>query len=315
MFKLTNGIPEPLPFNPFLKNGRIHLTAPADFCIYQQDRADVLKYLSIIGTFTIEEEKPLHLDFSEIETMGAAVSVMLFAEITRAQLSTGISNIITYTLPRNIDIRKQFTKTGLLRAIKQGGQKKIDELFKENDVFQSGTDPDMFTLPIIEKLEWCGVTLSRQHKKLFSRGTQEAMLNVIHHAYDNTEVPLSGIGRRWWHAIFINNKTKKLVLIIYDKGQGIPRSMSGTNFPFFHQGQIIKHVIPKGVTRFKENPERGKGTQDIVQVMEIEDKSVLLIYSDRGLYIRNSDGEEVACEESKHSINGTLVEWQIPYEK
>ena len=141
------------------------------------------------------------------------------------------------------------------------------------------------------------------------------MLNVIHHAYANTEKPLSGIGRRWWHAVFINQELKKLVLIIYDKGQGIPNSMSKIRLPFFHQGEVIKHVIPKGVTRFVDNPERGKGTQDIIQVMDIEDNSTLLIYSDKGLYIRNSDGTQAACEECSQGVNGTLIEWQIPYEK
>ena len=169
---MTDGVIPPPPYDPYLMNGRIHLTAPSHFCIYNNDRADVLNYLSIIGTFTINENKLLHLDFSQIEHIGAAASVMLFAEITRAQLGTGQSNIITYTLPTAQIAKKRFIKTGLVAAIKQGGKNKIEKLFQSGSIFQSGTDPDKFTLPIMKQLEEYKVGLSRQQKN-YSLGVRK----------------------------------------------------------------------------------------------------------------------------------------------
>ncbi|MDN2661819.1 hypothetical protein OW492_00340 [Psychromonas sp. 14N.309.X.WAT.B.A12] len=303
-----------LPFKPKNVNGRFHLTAPQTLCIYSDEIVETLNYLTIIGDFTINKNQPLHLDFSELENLTAAASVMLFAEITRAQLATNKHDIITLSLPVNKIQRKRFTSSGLFKAIKPGGESKLKGLIKSKNTYQSGTDPNKFSLIVLEQIKTSGINLTAPQKKIFSRGVQEAMLNVIHHAYDDNHIdPLTGIGRRWWHAISVNKEKNLIAFIIYDKGQGIPKSItSTTSLPLFNHGECIKHVLPKGITRFRDQPERGKGTHDILQINEIEDNSMIVIYSDHGRYIEDKKTGDSLCHHMKCSVHGTLIEWQLP---
>ncbi|PKF60641.1 hypothetical protein CW745_14010 [Psychromonas sp. psych-6C06] len=303
-----------LPFKPKNINGRFHLTAPQSLCIYGDDISETLKYLSIIGDFTVNKGQPLHLDFSEVLKLTAAASVMLFAEITRAQLATNKSDIITISPPTDKTQRRIFIGSGLFKAIKPGGESKLENLVLSKNIYQSGIDPAKFSLSVLEQIKSSGINLSPHHKRIFSRGVQEAMLNVIHHAYDGfSSDPLTGIGRRWWHAIIVNREKNRIAFIIYDKGQGIANSMSAsTSLPLFNHGECIKHVLPRGVSRFTDQPERGKGTQDILQVTEIEDNSMIVIYSDHGRYMEDKKTGLSECLHMKCSVHGTLIEWQFP---
>ena len=310
------------------KNDCVLLKAPVVFCIYPNEVGDIecdahvkstMECLSRLTDLIYKESLNVHLDFSVLQYMGEAASVILFAEITRAQLITKNKNIVLLTLPVNTALRSRFNKTDLNKAISPGGFRKISSLFDDNNHYQSGTDPNKFNASTLLGVISQGVDFSKPESKLFSRGVSEAMLNVIHHAYPEGEVHneydmYSEVGNRWWQYSYYDVAKKKLVFIIYDKGIGIPCSIGCIAPQDMNDGEKIEFVMRKGITRFIEDSKRGTGYGDILKLAEISDKSRLLVYSDEGIYYLDRAKNISKCGINKFRVNGTLIEWQIPYE-
>lgn len=286
----------------------IYLQAPSEIDVYRpESRAGTLTFFAIIAQLGIVWRVRLQLDMEECKKITASAAVMLFAEVTRVQLATNDAQAILVTPPKG-PMQKAFVKSGLHAGIRPGTTRKLNELLDSDQPFQSGNDPQKSLISIMSVMHKAGLDLTRPQAKVFSRGIQEAMLNVMHHAYRHESSPSSGIGKRWWHACWYDKSKNSMSFIIYDKGQGIPRTLQNSGLPSNCDEDIIEHSMKKGVSCLPD-PSRGKGLVDVQNVTNIYKGSILFIASNGGTVIIKDEGKEVIKTASEHSFNGTLLEW------
>ncbi|MCU7974904.1 hypothetical protein L5M43_06375 [Shewanella sp. SW36] len=312
----------PYYLNPtYQSDGRVKIDSPQQLCIYLigpdtvEKVRKTLNFFATISKICLVRREKLHIDFSNLQNFTAAASVLLFSEITRAQLVTEIADVVTFTLPKTPDVLKLFRGFGLYKAIMPGGNRKLINLFDDDHPYQSGTDPNKFLISTILNLKNQGLELSNPETRIIHRGIQEAMLNVIHHAYEHETDVSSGIGSRWWQLSFCKHDSKSVAFIIYDKGISIPESIAG-KLPvnITTDAEAIEFAFQKGVTRYTDKPTRGKGSEDIKDVTTVKDNSKLLVYSGNGMYYINRERGDTRKLSLPASINGTMIEWLIPYE-
>ncbi|QYJ72427.1 hypothetical protein K0H59_05050 [Shewanella sp. FJAT-51649] len=312
----------PFYFNPtYLADGRVQIESPQHLCVYLINQSSIdtvkktLNFFTIISNVCLVKGRELHIDFSKLQFFSAAASVLLFAEITRVQLVTNNHDVITFTLPESGPVLRLFRNSGLNKAISAGADRKLNSLFNDNNPYQSGKDPNKFLIPAIMHLNDQGLEWSRPQSRIISKGIQEAMLNVLHHAYENIPDNKSGIGQRWWQLSLLDKEEKTVTFIIYDKGMSIPKSIA-EKLPanISTDAEAIEFAFQKGVTRCINEPTRGKGSEDIKDVTTVKDNSKLLVYSGNGMYYIDREGGETLKLTLPANINGTMIEWLIPYE-
>lgn len=277
-------------------------TVNEDLCVYYEQRNFTLNLLGNISHTVFVLDTNVHLDLSGCQSISASALVMLFAEISRARMAKESDDVVTLTLPDSGD-EPWFHAVSL-------SYRHYSKLFDEDHTFQTVSDPNKAMASILKLLDRSGVMLNRLDTRTFTRGVNEAMLNVINHAYIEEDNPLGGIGRRWWQACWVGEVDghKNLVYIIYDLGCGILNSL-----PLAHDEESatehITRAMSYGVTRTNES-DRGKGTKNMEDATQIRDNSVLFIGTNNATYIKNQSKDAVT-ELNLLPFDGTLVEWQI----
>jgi len=279
-------------------------------CIYEKKHRDyTLNLMRNISACVIGEYSYVKIDLSDCPEITASASVLLFAEVSRARIATENDNCVEIKLPTSKTLSKVLQETGWTKAINAGYKEQV-ELFEHDETFQTSSDPAKAIISILTMLRNNDVELKSLEGKVFSRGVNEAMLNVLHHAYSHEDYPLGGIGRRWWQSCFrykdyLNNK---LVYIICDFGQGILGSLPKK----YDNETVIEHLnraMQIGETCTGQL-DRGKGSGDIVDAASIKDNSTLFIASNNAVYIKQGNNR-AKIEESVVPLLGTVVEWQV----
>lgn len=284
------------------KTNTLIYTVNEELCVYYSQRNFTLNLLGNISHTVFKLDTNVHLDLSGCPGISASALVMLFAETSRARMAKESDEVVTFELPQSED-------EPWLHAMSLP-YRRYSSLFDEDHTFQTVSDPNKAMASILKLLHKSGVKLNKLDTRTFTRGVNEAMLNVINHAYIAEENPLGGIGRRWWQACWVNKseEQKILVYIIYDLGCGILNSL-----PLAHDEESatehITRAMSYGVTRTNES-DRGKGTKNMEDATNIRDNSVLFIGTNNATYIKNQS-KDATTELNLLPFNGTLVEWQI----
>lgn len=286
------------------KKNRLYFYVSEDLCVYYGQRGYTLNFLSNIAYTIWELKQKVHIDLSKCSKISASALVMLFAEVSRARMGKEDDDVITLTMSDT------FKDPKWKEAIELG-HRQYSRLFDEDHTFQTVSDPNKALASILKLMHNCGVKLARPESKIFTKGINEAMLNVINHAYDDQEDPLGGIGRRWWQACWLQptgGGKYSLVYIIYDLGCGMLNSLPKAS----EQETIAEHItraMAHGTTR-TGIPGRGKGTKNMEDAAEIRAKSTLFVGTNSVSYCK-VEGKDAIVEPCLLPFNGTLVEWQI----
>ncbi|MBH0078342.1 hypothetical protein [Pseudoalteromonas sp. NZS11] len=290
--------------------GRIHFNVKEKLCIYGKEQRDyTLNLMRNLSGWAIKENKPVHLNLKDCSDITASALVLLFGEVTRIKIHFENDMMVTVALPSDAYLLDILNQIGWTKAINLDYRNLIS-LFENDDTFQTLSDPNKAMISIACRLKNCGVVLNSPEAKVFSKGVNEAMLNVIHHAYNNEEKPLEGIGRRWWQACYVT-ESGSMVFIICDFGQGILSSLPKDNLSERYEDHLAR-AMAIGVTS-TDDKDRGKGSGDIVQAAEIRKDSTLFVASNNGIYGRIADSK-IEKDESIIPMLGTVVEWEISYE-
>jgi len=259
-----------------------------------------------LSGWAIKENKPIHLNLKDCPEITASALVLLFGEVTRIKIHFENNMMVTVSFPVDSELLDLLNQIGWTKAINSGCNDLIS-LFENDDTFQTLSDPNKAMISIFCRLKNCGVVLNSPEAKVFSKGVNEAMLNVIHHAYNNEANPLEGIGRRWWQACYVTD-SGSMVFIICDFGQGILGSLPKESITEKYEDHLAR-AMEVGVTS-TDDEDRGKGSGDIVQAAEIRKYSTLFVASNNGIYGKIADSNIVKGE-SIVPMLGTIVEWEI----
>jgi hypothetical protein len=308
----------PKAFKAELNNNRISIKSPEKLCIYEDQWSYITyQFLDYIHKVIFEYKISLTVDFSDLKNLSAAASLLVFARITKCQICIHEPSAIKVIPPEDKEARKMFTQSGLWAGVKSGGISKVRKLIDSNNQYMSGSNAPIenyskVLVATILNLINQGVKFNTQAVHTFTRGVQEAILNVDYHAYDNA--PLSKqfeeLGdSRWWQCSWLDKINNQLVFIIYDDGTGIVNSLK-EQFPTLSDSEVLEKAMTIGVTKTLE-PSRGKGSGNIIKTSCEFPNSHLVIMSGVGYYLHDENG--VTLKELPFNLHGTIVQWVLHY--
>jgi hypothetical protein len=301
---------------------RTIIKSPETLCIYSDmDRGATLNFLNKIDTKLLIHQDSITLDLSNVRVATAAASVLLFAIVNRAQLLRNDPNVVRFNFPSKNTNPLGHTfivKTGLARALNSGSLDKLEELRTDEQFFQSSAEPMVHLFSTIDMLQ-SKAKLNDEQLLLLSSGISEAMLNVSHHAYENSQFENfnSLLGKRWWQCAWFDPNTDSAFFIIYDLGIGIFKSFTSNlngSIPKspLYETEIIQKAFTLGQTRFNL-PERGKGSEDIKAPIRSKHakREALLVYSGRAAYTFESGNPRAQARVVPELVPGTLIQWEL----
>ncbi|MCD9474866.1 hypothetical protein GLP44_09035 [Photobacterium phosphoreum] len=288
------------------KKGVVEFNVTETLCVYQKQRDYTLNLMRNISGYAVGHKVPVKINLKQCPMITAGALLILFAEVSRAKIAIEDDSLVTLELPENNDLRTIIDDIGWTEAMTVSFRE-YPNLMKANCTFQTASKPHEAMQSIYHLLINSEVPLSSPESKVFTKGVNEAILNVFNHAYSHEEYPLGGIGRRWWQACWKANDNS-LVYIIVDLGQGITKSLPKA----YDEESVPDHIVRAmelGVTCTGDS-KRGKGSVNIKDATDIKDESTLFIGSGNAIYTKCAGREPIAVE-SLLPFNGTIAEWQI----
>ncbi len=155
------------------------------------------------------------------------------------------------------------------------------------------------------------------NKKKLKIALDEAMDNVLSHGYPDNFIMSSPLKQKmWWMSASINRNTSTLNVMFFDQGIGIPKSLPKTRPNLLTKllgmsdAAKIREATHAGISQTNQK-NRGNGLPLIIDyVTSLKKSAFVRIISDKGEYIRGN-GIQEQLNDKIHSINGTLIEWQV----
>lgn len=303
------------------------LRAPEQFELSDPNNRDaLLKFLRLLRDLTVRNRTPVVLCFSQTKKMVADGTLLLLAEVRRiTELVPG--RLIRCRQIRDSKVGEVLHHVGFFDAI--GRRSKItptaEDVIHWRAISGCGAEGEKADSLVQEVRD----RLPEGLKTPMYDGLVEAMTNSAQHAY--LRARRDGLGRRghgeWW--MFARQQDGQISVVFCDLGIGIPNSL-----PLTHEEGVVRELLAKigrasglalsdadlveaavaiGRSRTREQ-HRGKGLQDVLEVIKSASTGVLLIHSNRGCYIHQvTDG--VSTENTRNyrqSILGTLIHWTVP---
>ena len=277
-----------------------------------------LRYLAI------SRRVPVCVDFGAVKHIGPAASLYLASEIFRCRYAQRGQIQVTGRHPDDSEIAGRLKEMGF-NSLLGIDDSHIPSTLSAVEYIKYFTSCDVsgeMAYRLRKALEAGSSAIEERLQSAIYAGLTEAMTNVAQHAY----LPLDGrqflqMRGRWWMAGSIDRRTNELMIMFYDQGIGIPLTLPRTQ-PAERlrrvlqiiganpdDGQMIKAATLIGRSRTKAS-HRGRGLQDIIEIVNVSSSGRLRILSNRGEYTYSSDGTEEVKTHSK-DIGGTLIQWQI----
>lgn len=280
-----------------------------------------------------EQHRVLRINFRDTEVIDASACIVLIAML----------DMIKYTYPKlkikavrpkskphdnrkhsPYDVDAVFCHIGLYKLL---GHNYTSHSLPENvkcwHYIFSDSPNGQITQPLLKELSAMGINT----KGIYSSYI-EAIANAVEHAYSDKipsqrKFPL----KRWWMLLAVIKG--KLSLFVCDLGHGIPNTLDITQVPSLLQKvwKLLKSMLRedkvsddssyiKAATMIKETRTsldyRGKGGVDIRSFIDKTPNSKLIIRSNKGAYIYLGKDKPDFLQESKYSMNGTVIQWIIP---
>lgn len=272
---------------------------------------------------TIREKKQrVSISFDNTKQITASAMISFLAEvdvlISNSCLGRGC---ITFTHPKVEKVESVLKQIGFYNLLRKPTRdtKDFEDVAYWNYTSGIHTDAQQAS----EAMKEIELKISQLAQRKLYKGFSEAMANCVEHAYygspENNDATT-----RWW--AFAGIKENILVVVICDKGIGIPRSLPLTRkdeliesiknilkLRKLNDSAMIKIASRMGRTRTQLG-NRGKGLKDIRAIIDSLNEGNLTIYSNKGYYryYRNNKKLYDSMKEHKSSVCGTIVEWAIP---
>lgn len=269
---------------------------------------------------------PIEIDFTKTKRVYTCGTLLLLAEIDRLRRILGEKLDIKANYPGDLTVEKVFQQIGLLKLLGLQERQSITEDDKTvyNWRAATGTAVDlMLADPMFRGIK---EKLPVGYRSIV-RGVEEAMTNVIHHAYelprnDRLDQYPASKEKRWW--VFAEVLDGWLHVVMCDLGIGIPRSLPTTwteavagIMSLQISGKrkntaLVKRSFKVGKTR-TELRHRGKGLKDIRQAAIALKGTLWLTTNQVQLgYDFSKDKPSATSGYYDESIMGTIIQWSIP---
>lgn len=272
----------------------------------------------------IDRAKHIRLDLSACKEIDIAAALTLTAEIERCLAKAPVR--IQGNCPHP-DAGDAFLTLRDLGYFSYLGTKKIPEWKKE-------VIPAVEVLRIVSSTHGDGEALAKagqklilgneQQQNLFSRYVYrvltEAATNSVRHAYlEGHDHSMPWIDGKWWMTGFRDTVNKRVVMVFYDLGLGIPQTLPIRWENFWkdllnitpNDAEVIKLAME---VRRSRTDIGGYGLNDMKNVVQEHCKGgVLQILSGKGCYqySKSAEGEFEETSSLPGHIEGTLIIWYL----
>ncbi|RTE66990.1 ATP-binding protein [Amphritea opalescens] len=313
--------------NNYSSNTRVTFRVPGSIDYYHKDNYELTNsFLEDVRDCALRANRRIYLNFSDTQYISAAAMLSFLAEIDVITKKSRLGvRAVSFNHPKDPKMESILKQVGFYDLLKKETRKT-----KEYDdvtfwKYTSGACSE----PILAKDMIADIKneLERSASKKLYRGFVEAMSNSVEHAYidDNIHCEADNTAK-WW--TFAGIRDSELVVVICDKGVGIPLTLPKTQgasqieelfdllgFEFFKAKDSTYIQAASSLSRTRTGKSyRGKGLTDMKQVIDSIGTGFMSISSNYGKYMyKGTEGmiKEVTIDH-KRSVSGTIVEWVIP---
>lgn len=300
------------------------LAAPVHFILnVPGPRAELLRLLVAMRSL-VKEGKGVRIDFSRTKKMYPCGTILFMAELDRIVQGVGRGTVIA-SHPKDRIVEQVIQKVGIASLL--GLKRRFHDESLGPSVrhwrYASGSQAEGEKTSAM--LDHYRLRLAVGLTRSLYEGIVEAMSNSMNHAYIAARADGSGADeseRRWW--MFWQESKGSLSVAICDLGIGIPASLDnkvtlrdmldqlvakfGLATPFASK---IKAAMELGRSR-TNLPHRGKGLDDILDVVRKGVSGGLRITSGRGFYLYDAGSQADTLTDFGDDVMGTIVQWNIP---
>lgn len=316
-----------IPRNREYVRKKITIDAPVNLGLYETNCHDATcVFIDKIRHAIIDGQK-VFLDFSKVTRVYSCGTLLFLAEVDRLKRIFGNLCEIDCNYPENDKVEKVFQQVGILALLNKPPRKVITE--EDKDVFywsyKTGTCVNMRLADSMFKD--IRAQLPAGYQRIVC-GVEEAMTNVIHHAYelprgDRLDSMPGAREKRWW--VFAEVLDGWLYVVMCDLGIGIPRSLPRTwkdevshilSTSWSEKRKSLamtKRAFKVGRTRTGLR-NRGKGLKDIqTAAQRLKGKLWVTTNSVQIRYDYTAGvNPHVSSTYFRQSIMGTLIQWTVP---
>lgn len=281
-------------------------------------------FLGNIADCILRAKRRVFLNFDRTEKISAAAMLSLLAQVEVLVASNVVKgkSPISFSHPRSKKVKSILNQVGFYGLLSKsvGSVESFDDVNFWHHTSGECADPSR-ARPMLEAIS---KEIKTSNSKKLYRGFIEAMANSVEHAY-----PEAGPCNKWW--TFAGVRKGKLVVVLCDKGVGIP-----TTLPYTQSPSTLRKILSKLNVDFNhikdsayikaatslqssstKKKHRGKGLKDVMSVIRSTGEGYLSIFSNSGRfkYMGQNRAVESTINDYNTSINGTIIEWSIPLEE
>jgi len=301
-------------------NQAVEITLPSRLD-FEENYETTVSHFRLVRNASYGRFRIRKLRFDDLVFISPAAALVLASEVDRWKQRVGgrlRANVETW----NDDIKRLLCQMGYFELLeldrppdmeKPGNVIFLNFLRGESGASDSGKLAQKLRVDI-EAIIGQGI-----RKLSLFEGLSEAITNVSQHAYPVNS--LIGGKKQWWLSASFDKRSKKLDVMFYDQGIGIPNTLPKSHlfegikvyFNLWTDSQKLTAAMEYGRS-VTGRPERGKGLTNLLEFAKAHREGVLSIYSQRGLYrfVHSSDNKtNTLSRDSQSPIGGTLIEWSV----
>lgn len=300
------------------------INCPEDFSLETNFAGVVMVLLKIRRRSQRKRKEGTYIDFRKIRTLSPAAALVLAAEIDRwNRLLDEKDRIVSVDVEEwDPQVQCLFADMGFFDLLRAGspshpnrGRENVEYV-----KFRTGTkvDGEIIERMRIENLD--PIVNEIPKRQYLYTAVTEAMINVVHHAYGKYGES------RWWLSASHDRKKNEITIMIYDQGNGIPKTLP-RNFSeqfrkipgFFnaiddHAKMIeIAHDLDRSSSKMTH---RGHGLERDVRgyLEKLNCHGCYRVISLKGEYVFEKDPGSLGVPKKKthfYPLRGTLIEWRL----
>lgn len=277
-------------------------------------------FIELRDSFKRHHSRALKIDLANLDILAPAAALILASEIDRWRRTERLRLRIDEPNKWKPEILNMLAQIGFFKTVGATNTLLINSAIDSDRIIlemSSGRHAQgQAAQDFRQKLEEFFGKISNSN--LLFRALTEAMTNVLHHAYPQSNA--TDDRNRWWMTgACINNE---LSVIFADHGVGIPRTLDKHNTiealrTKLHLGRADSDQIYLatllGRTQTKK-PYRGNGLrdmQDLIRKAPFGGRLRILSLNGEYIYTKSNDKEHIQKLDHGFPLSGTLIQWVL----
>lgn len=302
------------------------LIAPARFSL-AENYDEVVDFFESFRIAALRQGKAVYVDLNEIKHISPAATLMLAAELDRWRKLKDIKLRIRDIKTMQPNVLRSLAQVGFFNILQTMNLPRLDGGPGEPRIIRcvSGNRSDLqMASKVSEDLTEISDGELAVSELALNDAIVEAMTNAVHHAYpeDMGGTEVEWLPGQWWVSGSWAPEGRKLNVLIYDQGVGIPATLPrshlwerargklakllGSDSILSDHARLIEAAVKEGRSSMSTDG-RGLGLAEIADLVLADPQGRLRIISGCGEIIFNS-GQPAQYINHTRPLGGTLIQ-------